>query len=398
MVRSHYKQTLFHCAQLHIPNVNDPITTTAQPDTSHQLPRTVNTNRSSLHTSATHGIKSSADLRATPSSCFSYIKNIPDKDFPDLGFSEMDISSSFPRYSIIYNPWLCLVFEAMESVTSSLSFTAAVTYAAKLSSTTTDTSIQGLLGGIYFGVVFFDATLKYQPESERSGTQRFEKVSLIATRIQGPGGTPRGMYNSYYDIFSRRARNDTSKTPRQKRWCVGFMHEYEISCFRRPQSEGNEIGKKKVVPPTQDDGGQMEIALTQKGEKNTGDIEKTAKSNGSNVECDTFSINSTSNNHTEKDGEHLNHSADKYTNEAYVKDELEDEIKTQTHTNNAEINRLGIYKNSSKALSEAVVRMNTSTEPKLFGRCDVIEYQKHAQYSMATGSFVERSFFFNDVM
>ncbi|CAG2056056.1 unnamed protein product [Timema podura] len=55
-------------------------------------------------------------------------------------------------YSIIYNPWLCLIFEAMESVTSSLSFTAAVTYAAKLSSTTTDTSIQGLLGGIYFGV------------------------------------------------------------------------------------------------------------------------------------------------------------------------------------------------------------------------------------------------------
>lgn len=55
-------------------------------------------------------------------------------------------------YSLIYNPWLCLVFEAMESVTSSLSFTAAVTYAARLSSTTTDTSVQGLLGGIYYGV------------------------------------------------------------------------------------------------------------------------------------------------------------------------------------------------------------------------------------------------------
>lgn len=55
-------------------------------------------------------------------------------------------------YSLIYNPWLCLVFEALESVTSSLSFTAAVTYAAKLSSTTTDTSVQGLLGGIYYGV------------------------------------------------------------------------------------------------------------------------------------------------------------------------------------------------------------------------------------------------------
>ncbi|XP_068085655.1 major facilitator superfamily domain-containing protein 6 isoform X2 [Anabrus simplex] len=55
-------------------------------------------------------------------------------------------------YSLIYNPWLCLIFEAMESVTSSLSFTAAVTYAARLSSSTTDTSIQGMLGGLYFGV------------------------------------------------------------------------------------------------------------------------------------------------------------------------------------------------------------------------------------------------------
>ncbi|XP_072940582.1 uncharacterized protein [Epargyreus clarus] len=55
-------------------------------------------------------------------------------------------------YSLIYNPWLCLVFEALESVTSSLSFTAAVTYAARLSSTTTDTSVQGLLGGLYYGV------------------------------------------------------------------------------------------------------------------------------------------------------------------------------------------------------------------------------------------------------
>jgi hypothetical protein len=54
-------------------------------------------------------------------------------------------------YSLIYNPWLCLIFEGMESVTSALSFTAAVTYAAKLSTTTTDTSVQGLLGGLYFG-------------------------------------------------------------------------------------------------------------------------------------------------------------------------------------------------------------------------------------------------------
>ncbi len=40
----------------------------------------------------------------------------------------------------------------MESITSSLAYTAAVTYAAKMSTTQTDSSIQGILGGLYFGV------------------------------------------------------------------------------------------------------------------------------------------------------------------------------------------------------------------------------------------------------
>lgn len=68
------------------------------------------------------------------------------------GSSFLFIRMWFSGYSLIYNPWLCLIFEALESVTSSLSFTAAVTYAARLSSTTTDTSVQGLLGGLYYGV------------------------------------------------------------------------------------------------------------------------------------------------------------------------------------------------------------------------------------------------------
>ncbi|KAI5748555.1 hypothetical protein M8J76_000134 [Diaphorina citri] len=55
-------------------------------------------------------------------------------------------------YSMITEAWQCLIFEAMESITSSLAFTAAVTYAAKLSTNTTDSSVQGLLGGIYYGV------------------------------------------------------------------------------------------------------------------------------------------------------------------------------------------------------------------------------------------------------
>lgn len=67
-------------------------------------------------------------------------------------------------YSVIYNPYHCLYFEAMESITSSLAITAAVTYAAKLSTTTTDGSIQGLVGGLYFGVgeQTFPSSFKYE--------------------------------------------------------------------------------------------------------------------------------------------------------------------------------------------------------------------------------------------
>lgn len=55
-------------------------------------------------------------------------------------------------YSIIYNPWYSLIFEAMECLTHSLCFTALITYAAKLSSVTTDTTIQGIIGGLFYGV------------------------------------------------------------------------------------------------------------------------------------------------------------------------------------------------------------------------------------------------------
>nr|CAD7570550.1 unnamed protein product [Timema californicum] len=159
-----------------------------------------------------------------------------------------------------------------------------------------------------------------------SGTQRSEKVILIATGIQGPGGTPRGSWGKVLTRGFSAAKVDGCFLEMQLFSTISLGGDWsQVDCdiyknlgSRRPQSEGNEIGKKKVVPPTQDDGGQMEIALAQKGEKKTGDIEKTAKSNSSNVECDTVCVNSTSNNYTEKDGEHLNHSADKYTNEAYV--------------------------------------------------------------------------------
>ncbi|GBP83978.1 Major facilitator superfamily domain-containing protein 6-B [Eumeta japonica] len=88
-------------------------------------------------------------------------------------------------YSLIYNPWLCLIFEALESVTSSLSFTAAVTYAARLSSTTTDTSVQGLLGGIYYGVGKGSGSLIGGYLMKQVGTRTTYQIFATATLVTG---------------------------------------------------------------------------------------------------------------------------------------------------------------------------------------------------------------------
>lgn len=58
----------------------------------------------------------------------------------------------------------------MESITSSLAYTAAVTYAAKMSTTQTDSSIQGILGGLYFGVgkCGVDGTRRYDERTRWS--------------------------------------------------------------------------------------------------------------------------------------------------------------------------------------------------------------------------------------
>ncbi|KAK0172204.1 hypothetical protein PV328_005551 [Microctonus aethiopoides] len=123
-------------------------------------------------------------------------------------------------YSLIYNPWLCLIFEALESVTASLSFTAAVTYAAKLSTTTTDSSIQGLLGGLYYGV------------GKGSG-------SLIGGFLMNGFGT-----RPTYQIFAV--------------VCLIFGIVYFLFNImylkKRPQVEGNDIVKKKPKDKPLDNG------------------------------------------------------------------------------------------------------------------------------------------------
>lgn len=55
-------------------------------------------------------------------------------------------------YSLIYEPYMCLLFEVMEAVTSSLMQTSAIAYAAELGTTQTLATIQGIVQATYFGM------------------------------------------------------------------------------------------------------------------------------------------------------------------------------------------------------------------------------------------------------
>ncbi|CAL7943469.1 unnamed protein product [Xylocopa violacea] len=136
-------------------------------------------------------------------------------------------------YSLIYNPWHTLIFEALESVTLSLSFTAAVTYAAKLSTTTTDSSIQGLLGGVYYGVGKGSGSLIGGYLMKAFGTRPTYRIFAVMTLITG----------IMYYIFN-----------------VAYLK-------KRPQVEGNDIVKKKPKNVENQNGlesGIIEIGLVEK--------------------------------------------------------------------------------------------------------------------------------------
>ncbi|KAK4026589.1 hypothetical protein OUZ56_015594 [Daphnia magna] len=105
------------------------------------------------------GTKSLMGLTVTVSSLF----GIPALIFSDVIFRKIGhpnvqiIGFAFYvirliGYSYIYNPYMCLIYEALEAITTSLMMTSAVAYSAELSTTTTLATIQGMVGGTYYGI------------------------------------------------------------------------------------------------------------------------------------------------------------------------------------------------------------------------------------------------------
>ena len=55
-------------------------------------------------------------------------------------------------YSFITDPTYIFPFEALEGLTMALMMTSAVTYVAKISSSSTVFSVMGLMGALFFGI------------------------------------------------------------------------------------------------------------------------------------------------------------------------------------------------------------------------------------------------------
>ncbi|XP_024875209.1 uncharacterized protein LOC112456715 [Temnothorax curvispinosus] len=140
-------------------------------------------------------------------------------------------------YSLIYDPWLTLIFEALESVTTSLSFTAAVTYAAKLSTTSTDSSIQGLLGGVYYGVGKGSGSLIGGYLMKYFGTRPTYRIFAVVTLVTG---IIYFIFNMTYlrkrsqlegnDIVKRKPKKINEQDSPEK-------HTTDISLDEKPRSE-----------------------------------------------------------------------------------------------------------------------------------------------------------------
>ncbi|KAL0119338.1 hypothetical protein PUN28_009720 [Cardiocondyla obscurior] len=160
-------------------------------------------------------------------------------------------------YSLIYDPWLTLIFEALESVTTSLSFTAAVTYAAKLSTTTTDSSIQGLLGGVYYGVGKGSGSLIGGYLMKAFGTRPTYQIFAVMTLVTG---IIYFIFNATYlkkrsqiegnDIVKQKPKNSNQQDSTKKRTNEISLDEKlqseEVKKSNTKENDNKEIAKEQV--------------------------------------------------------------------------------------------------------------------------------------------------------
>ncbi|KAF2367900.1 Major facilitator superfamily associated domain [Trinorchestia longiramus] len=138
----------------------------------------------------------------------------------------------FIGYSLIYNPWMCMPFEALECFTVALLITAAITYTAELSTPTTTATLQGLMGGLHHGVGRGAGSLVGGFLTAAIGVRRTFHVMAVAASVTAV----------VYFIVNRIFFRHKALERRQKK-----LEETETKAMSLNQNEvTSNIGKKDV--------------------------------------------------------------------------------------------------------------------------------------------------------
>jgi len=114
-------------------------------------------------------------------------------------------------YSYIRNPYLSLIYELMESITNALMLTSIMVYSIQLSTPTTLTTVQGLIGAAYFGMGRGMDTFVGSFIVEWLGAADFEdKTYGVRASFRVLGVTALGMASLYllFNLFYIRPRNN----------------------------------------------------------------------------------------------------------------------------------------------------------------------------------------------
>ena len=117
-------------------------------------------------------------------------------------------------YSYIYDPYMCLIYEAMKGVTNSLMFASKVAYSAQLGTIATMGTIQGLMRTLYYVVGRGIGSLigGYLMKWLGSGSQDKTTGTRVTMRVLAVAAVVTALLYFLFNVFYiRRRRNNQKK-------------------------------------------------------------------------------------------------------------------------------------------------------------------------------------------
>ena len=121
-------------------------------------------------------------------------------------------------YSYIYDPYMCLIYEAMKGVTNSLMFASKVAYSAQLGTIATMGTIQGLMRTLYYVVGRGIGSLigGYLMKWLGSGSQDKTTGTRVTLRVFAVAALVTALLYFLFNIFYIRRRRNSQKKEEDK--------------------------------------------------------------------------------------------------------------------------------------------------------------------------------------